>query len=130
MALVSEGFEEWAERAEQAIEDPGEPVAALGRAYRDFARAHPHMYRLMTERPLARELLTPGVEERAAQPVVRAAGGDPDLARALWAFAHGMTVLELNERFPAGADLDAAWREGLRALRASEGSGRPLRSAR
>jgi hypothetical protein len=28
-----------------------------------------------------------------------------------------MTILELNGRFPPGADLDAAWREGLRALR-------------
>jgi hypothetical protein len=28
-----------------------------------------------------------------------------------------MTVLELNERFPPGADLDAAWREGLRGFR-------------
>ena len=28
-----------------------------------------------------------------------------------------MTVLELNGRFPPGADLDAAWREGLRGFR-------------
>jgi Tetracyclin repressor-like, C-terminal domain len=47
---------------------------------------------------------------------VRAAGGDPDLARASWAFAHGMTILELNGRFRADADLDAAWRRGFAAL--------------
>jgi hypothetical protein len=40
-------------------------------------------------------------------------GGDPDVARAAWAFAHGMIMLELNERFPPGADLDAAWRAGM-----------------
>jgi hypothetical protein len=27
-----------------------------------------------------------------------------------------MTILELNGRFPPGADLDAAWRRGLEAL--------------
>jgi hypothetical protein len=30
-----------------------------------------------------------------------------------------MTILELNDRFPAGADLDAAWRRGVEALEAS-----------
>jgi hypothetical protein len=28
-----------------------------------------------------------------------------------------MTILELNERFPPGADLDAAWSRGVEALR-------------
>jgi hypothetical protein len=56
------------------------------------------------------------VEERAAQPVIAAAGGDADLARAVFAFAHGMTILELNGRFPPGADLGAAWQRGLSAL--------------
>jgi len=49
-------------------------------------------------------------------PVVQAAGGDRDLARAAFAFAHGMMILELNGRFPADADLDAAWRRGTAAL--------------
>ena len=68
--------------------------------------------RLMTERPLRRDLLPEGVEARAAAPLLRVTG-DADLARAVWAFAHGMTVLELTGRFPPGADLDAAWRRGL-----------------
>jgi AcrR family transcriptional regulator len=110
-ALISAGFEEFAERQEEAADD-----VSLARVYRDFAREHPHLYRLMTSGPLPRERLAPGVEERAAAPVVAAAGGDPDLARALWAFAHGMTILELDGRFPPGADLDAAWRTGLNAL--------------
>jgi hypothetical protein len=70
----------------------------------------------MTERPLPRELLVPGVEDRAALPLVEAVGGDVDAARAAWAFSHGMVVLELNGRFPPGADLDAAWRRGLDAF--------------
>jgi hypothetical protein len=57
--------------------------------------------------------LPAGLEARAAAPLLAAVGGDPDRARATWAFAHGMVMLELTDRFPAGADLDAAWRVGL-----------------
>ena len=48
--------------------------------------------------------------------MIAAAGGDPDRARAIYAFAHGMVILELDDRFPPGADLDAAWAQGLSAL--------------
>jgi AcrR family transcriptional regulator len=116
-ALISDGFTDWAELCERAIRDGGDPLVSFGDAYRAFARGHPHLYRLMTERPLPRELLTPDVEERAARPLVEAVGGDPDLARAVWAFSHGMVILELNDRFPPDADLDAAWRRGLTAFR-------------
>ena len=115
-ALVSAGFVECAEVFEAAAAGAGDRLGALARAYREYALGHPHLYRLMTERPLARDRLTPGVEERAAAPIV-AAVGDPDGARAMWAFAHGMTILELNGRFPPGADLDAAWEQGIAAFR-------------
>ena len=118
-ALISAGFEESAAAFESAVRDAEDPLGAFAAAYRAFALAHPHLYRLMTDRPLSRELLVPCVEERAARPVVDLAGGDRARARALWAFAHGMTILELNGRFPADADVDAAWREGLRAYRGS-----------
>ena len=121
-ALISEGFEEVAKAFEQAAAGDDHPLEAIAHAYRDYARAHPHLYRLMTERPLDREALTPGVEDRAALPVYLAVGEDPALARAAWAFAHGMTNLELNERFPPDADLDAAWKCGLAAFRAARSS--------
>jgi AcrR family transcriptional regulator len=111
-AVISVGFERQAEAFERA----GADLPALTDAYRGFARAHPHLYRLMTERPLRRDLLEPGVEDRAAAPVIAATGGDRHAARAAWAFAHGMTILELNDRFPPGADLDAAWSRGVAAL--------------
>jgi AcrR family transcriptional regulator len=116
-AVISQGFAELAEVFEEAVAGSADPLGALTVAYRAFALERPHLYRLMTERPLRRDLLDPGVEGRAALPLVEAAGGDEALARAAWAFAHGMTVLELNGRFPPGADLDAAWREGLRGFR-------------
>ncbi|HKE98257.1 MAG TPA: TetR/AcrR family transcriptional regulator [Actinomycetes bacterium] len=92
-----------------------EPLAALAAAYRAFALAHPHLYRLMTGQPLPRDRLPAGVEARAAAPLLQAAGNQ-DLARAAWAFAHGMVQLELARRFPPGADLHAAWQEGITAL--------------
>ena len=56
-----------------------------------------------------------GLEGWTAQPLLRVAGGEHG-ARAAWAFAHGMTILEVDGRFPAGADLDAAWEAGIAAL--------------
>jgi AcrR family transcriptional regulator len=121
-ALISEGFEEQAVLFESAVENADDPITALVAAYRGFARSQPNLYRLMTERALDRENLAPGAESRAARPVVEAFGGDVDLARAAWAFAHGMTILELNDRFPPSADLDAAWAVGIAALRSRRAS--------
>jgi AcrR family transcriptional regulator len=115
-AVMSAAFEEQGAAFEDALDGADDPLAALARAYRDFARAHPHLYGLMTQGSLPRDLLAPGAEEAAAAPVVRAVGGDRDAARALWAFAHGMMILELDGRFPPDADLDAAWQRGLAAF--------------
>jgi AcrR family transcriptional regulator len=111
-ALMSAAFEEQAARFEAC----GDDLYALAVAYREWALAHPHLYRLVMSGRLPRERLEPGVEARAAAPVIRAVGGDPDLARAVFAFAHGMTILELDGRFPPDADLDAAWTRGLAAF--------------
>jgi AcrR family transcriptional regulator len=120
-AIIATGLEDLAAVLEAALEaapDSGiEPLAALAGAYRAFALAHPDLYRLMTDQPLPRDRLPPGVEARAAAPLLRAAG-NPDLARAVWAFAHGMVRLELARRFPPGADLDTAWQEGITAFQA------------
>lgn len=87
----------------------------LARAYRAWALAHPHLYRLATGEGLRRDLLPDGLEAWTAEPLVTVAG-DEHRARAAWAFAHGMTILELEGRFPADADLDAAWKVGLDVL--------------
>lgn len=100
----------------------GDPLAGSLSAYRRFAGQRPQLSRLMTQGPLPRHLLAPGGEERAGAVLVDAVG-DPDLARAIVAFAHGMMILELDERFPAGADLDAAWNSGTHALAAGRGNG-------
>jgi AcrR family transcriptional regulator len=117
--VISAIFEEQALHYEAIVEDSDQPLLAVADAYRDYARRHPHLYRLVTERPLNRPALVEGVEARYVAQVIRAAGGDRDLARAFWAFAHGMTILELNSRFPPDADLDPAWRSGVEALTAA-----------
>jgi AcrR family transcriptional regulator len=117
-ALISIGFEEQAALFEEALESSPQPLVAMADAYRGYAQRNPQLYRLMYDRTLNRSLLVPGAEEAAAAPALRAAGGDEDLARATWAFAHGMTVLELNDRFSDRSDPDVAWRRGLAALQA------------
>src|SRR5215217_9020858 len=119
IALIEDGFEEIADRFETALTNGEDSLVELATAYRAFARAHPHLYRLMTAGPLPRERLRPGVEARAAAPIVQAVG-DPDRARAVWAFAHGMVILELDGRFPADANLEAAWAAGLAAFGSAE----------
>jgi AcrR family transcriptional regulator len=110
-ALISTAFEEMAAAGKDAHD-----LAAVAAAYRGYAKAHPHLYRLTTAKPLDRERLTSGVEDRAAAAITAAVGGDQARARAAWAFAHGMTILELDDRFPPGADLDAAWAAGVAAF--------------
>jgi AcrR family transcriptional regulator len=104
IALITEGITELG----QALAGAGPSLADMAGAYRRYALDHPHLYVLMTQRPLPRDQLPEGLEERAAVPL-RAVIPEEDRARALWAAAHGLTILELNGRFPPGADLDAAW---------------------
>jgi AcrR family transcriptional regulator len=126
-ALMAVGLEQVGSVLAEAARSGGDPLTAIAVAYRRFALAHPHLYRLLTERPLLRERLPEGVEARAAAPLVEAAG-DPDRARAAWAFAHGMVHLELSGRFPPDADLDAAWRSGIAALADAPMSTSPARA--
>jgi AcrR family transcriptional regulator len=93
----------------------GDALVDLATAYRRFALEHPHLYRLMNTGPLPREHLPPGLEGRTAAPLLRVAGSEAR-ARAVWAFAHGMVMLELDRRFPPDADLDAAWQAGIAAF--------------
>ena len=118
-AVIATGLEDAAAVFEAAVETASEtaadPLPALAAAYRRFALDHPHLYRLMNSGPLPRQHLPPGLEDRAAAPLLRVAG-DQARARAIWAFAHGMVMLELDHRFPPDADLDAAWQAGITAF--------------
>ena len=76
-AIITVGFEEAAAAFEAAAGNGTEPLATFAGAYRAFALAHPHLYRLMTEQPLPRDLLPEGLEQRAAAPLLHAMGETP-----------------------------------------------------
>jgi AcrR family transcriptional regulator len=124
-ALQRAGLDELgAEVAREAGTAP-DPLGAAFAAYRRFALANPDLYRLITERPLPPDH-EPGAGEVRGIEVVVAATGSIDGARAAWAFAHGMVHLELADRFPPGADVDAAWRAGLEGFKAREAPNRAV----
>ena len=67
-AIITTGLEEAAEAFEAAVDGADEPLPALAAAYRGFALARPHLYRLMNNGPLPRQHLPPGLEDRTAAP--------------------------------------------------------------
>ena len=117
VALVADALYEFGEATHRALHDTGpqSPMGRLLRTYRMVCCARPNLYRLATSGPLARADLPDGLEEWAGNPwfVVT---GDPSMAQALWSFAHGMVILELDGRYPADSDLDRTWQAGESAF--------------
>jgi AcrR family transcriptional regulator len=116
-ALIAHGMLELGQALHASVAAPGRggPVRNLLDAYRKAALASPGLYRLATARPLPREDLPPGLEEWAGQPFFLATG-DPWTAQALFSLAHGLVILELDERFPEGSDLGRTWKAGATAF--------------
>lgn len=132
IALIEIGLAEMGEALHRAVADPQAPgtgvagrvpeapsrTGVAGRVlatYRAESLARPNLYRLATTGPLPRADLTPGLEDWAGEPWFIAAG-DPFLAQAMWSFAHGMVILELDQRYPEGSELDRTWQSGAEAF--------------
>lgn len=120
VALIEIGLAEIGQALHGVVSDQGTPpgTGAAGRVlatYRAESLARPNLYRLATAGRLPRDELTPGLEDWAGEPWFLAAG-DPFLAQAMWSFAHGMVILELDQRYPEGSDLDRTWQEGAAAF--------------
>ncbi len=115
--LIVDTLAETGEALHRAVAEapPGRRVAALLEAYRRVALAAPDRYRLATQGRLPRRELPPGLEGWAGAPF-RLATGDPYRGQALWAFAHGMVVLEIDRRFADATQLDTTWAEGAAAF--------------
>ena len=115
--LIEAALREMGESLHTAVRRPGRTgaVGSLLRAYRRHALARPNLYRLATAGPLARSELEPGLEDWAGEPFLLVTG-DPHRAQALWAFTHGMVILELDGRFPEGSDLERTWTRGAAAF--------------
>ena len=117
LLLIGDAMFDVGEATHRALQNPGpqSPLLNLMVTYRDYSVSHPNLYRLATSGALARQHLPEGLEEWAGNPwfVVT---GDASLAQALWSLAHGMVILELDDRYPPGSDLDATWRAGAAAF--------------
>ncbi len=107
--LLIDAFVQMGQACWQVIETEAS-VPALLRAYRATAAESPELYRLATSGPLDRAALPDGLEEWSGQPFFTVVG-NPVIAQALWAAAHGLTILELDGRLPPGSDVEAAWGE-------------------
>jgi AcrR family transcriptional regulator len=117
-ALIAVGLREQAAALTKALAAGGDPLAATANAWRSWAREHPHLYRLIFARALDPDDPEVGAAALAAgEPVREMTDGDLVAARAIWAFAHGMTLLELNDRLPPGPGPEAVWEAGMTALR-------------
>jgi AcrR family transcriptional regulator len=123
LLLIEDAMFAIGEATHQALHRPGPegPLRALLVTYRTFSLAHPNLYRLATGGRLPRAGLPEGLEEWAGNPwfVVT---GDPSLAQALWSFAHGMVILELDGRYPPDSDLDETWGTGARVFERGAGA--------
>ena len=113
-ALIEEALVEVGEALHAAVAPSKgrgrhEPVESLLRTYRRYGLAHPHLYRLATSGPLAREALPPGLDDWAGEPFFLATG-DPHRAQALWSLAHGMVILEIDGRYADPSQLDQTWK--------------------
>ena len=84
--------------------------------YRAIAVGSPYAYELLTGREFPRELLPAGLEDWAGEPFYLNAGKDPVRGQALWAFAHGMAVLEIHSRFHGGVS-EETWLAGAALVR-------------
>jgi AcrR family transcriptional regulator len=128
--LRADGFNRFSDALEEAFAKGSEPFArarAVGRAYLDFALAHPNTYRLMfdlSQEAIKRYPALAMAGERAAHTVTRhvkdliKAGvvkGDADsIGHALWAAAHGVIVLHLAGRLPRSTDVETLYFETMR----------------
>ena len=125
LLLIEDAMFDVGEATHRALRDPGHesPLLNLLLTYRAYSLDHPNLYRLATSGPLARQCLPEGLEEWAGNPwfVVT---GDSSWAQALWSLAHGMVILELDDRYPQGSDLDATWRAGAAAFEQAADVGR------
>jgi AcrR family transcriptional regulator len=119
LALAETGLDETGVALHAAVASSyGDPVSDLLGAYRARGLANPELYRLITASSFPRAGLLPGLEAWAGEPFFLAVG-EPYLAQALWSFAHGTLILELDRRFLEGSDLDRTWRAGTEAFTAA-----------
>ena len=84
-------------------------VGALLATYRRIVLTNGNLYRIAVSGGFDHSLLPAGLVDWSGEPFYRATG-DPWVAQALFAAAHGAAILELDRAFSDMSDLDATWR--------------------
>ncbi|HUB85777.1 MAG TPA: TetR/AcrR family transcriptional regulator [Rhizomicrobium sp.] len=128
--LRTDAFNRFSDALETAFASGSDSFArarAVGRAYLDFALKNPESYRLMFDMRQPDDSRYPALTEAAARAdktVTRhvidlaSAGivhGDPEvIGHALWAAAHGVVVLHLAGRMPAGKNVQDFYMDTMR----------------
>ncbi|MGA9775607.1 MAG: TetR-like C-terminal domain-containing protein, partial [Candidatus Dormiibacterota bacterium] len=97
---------------------PGAVSRLLG-AYRRAASAEPHLYRLAMTGSSG-PVPTDDAVARVAG-AFRLVAEDPVQSAALWGLAHGLAMLELDGRLPAGAEADLAWERAASSFEGNSG---------
>lgn len=114
-ALASEGINQlghFQKLAAEGATDPDDAFAATGRAYVQFALAHPALFRLIFSQSepvgatiFGDNLAAQMLQDKAAQ----VTGGDPLETQRLmiqaWSVVHGLAMLMLDQQLPADAAL-------------------------
>ena len=122
VVLIEQGFTELGVALRAAVHGrtPADALRPLLATYRAMALDHPNLYRLVTTGRLPRDELVAGLEDWAGEPFGLVVD-DPEVGRALWSAAHGMSILELDGRYPPDADLDLTWARTADAFAATVG---------
>lgn len=109
----------------EGLADFGAGFAACGNSveakvlfYRRWALENRHLYPVVFQEFLHRDLLPEGLELKVLSQVVETVGGSHVEARVVWAQLHGLVDLELHGRLPQDADIDATWSQVARSLSA------------
>jgi len=100
---------------------PRARLLEMARKYRIFAHAHPTLYSLAFAHIMPNTRPDPTLLEQLALPLQASfaalVGDEKALVglRGAWALLHGFVMLELNEQFQRGGDLDAVFIQTLNA---------------
>lgn len=116
--VVTSSMRELTEGRREALRgatDIHDALTRLATYQRTFAARHPHLYRLMFDRPFPPELLATQVDAHAWQPMVELLGS-VERHWVAFAFSHGMLELERMGRLRPGPELEAVWKVGLDAF--------------
>jgi AcrR family transcriptional regulator len=115
--MIAIGLRRHAEAAEAGMAEHDDPLTGLMLAYRAWALQHPHLYGLMMAGPLESRPLVRAAELKAGRALRDLLHGDATGALTIWAFAHGLITIELQDRLSPGVDPLDLWVHGIESLR-------------